>query len=188
MNDLIEELGSLLADTVSMKFRAHGFHWNVVGPDFPQLHKLFGKIYADLDDSIDPIAESLRKLGAPAPFRLSDFLALAEIPESASPTDATGMINELIDGLDGLLMCLVDSSAAAEEANQQGIFNMLADRVGMTQMWLWQLRVMVGRPFPDVVIPEPVEPVDPLTGEDINDPESAPIRALAMRLELAKRN
>jgi hypothetical protein len=47
---------------------------------------------------------------------------------------------------------------------------------------------MVGRPFPDVVIPEPVEPVDPLTVEDVIDPESASMRALAMRLELAKRN
>lgn len=184
MSDLIEELGSLLADTVGIKYRAHGFHWNVTGFNFPQLHDLFGEIYADLDGSIDPIAENLRKLGAPAPFRLSDFLALAEIPESASPTDATAMVNELIDGLEGLLSCLVDSAEAAEEANQQGIFNFLADRIDMTQKWLWQLRVMVGRPFPDVVIPEPVEAMP--DGDEI-DTESAPMRALAMRLELAKR-
>lgn len=185
MNDLIEELSSLLADTVGVKFRAHGFHWNVTGFNFPQLHELFGEIYQDLNDSIDPTAENLRKLGAYAPFRLSDYLDLAEVPESSSPTDATAMVNELIDGLEGLLACLFDSAEAAEEANQQGIFNFLADRIDMTQKWLWQLRVMVGRPFPDVVVAEPVEAM--ADGDEMVDPKSAPMRALAMRLELAKR-
>ena len=183
MSDLIENLSRLLADTVSVKYRAHGFHWNVTGPNFPQLHELFGAISEDLDGSVDPIAENVRKLGAPAPARLADFLALAGIAEVDTPADADGMVNALVDGLEALLGCLVEAAESADEANQQGIFNFLADRIDITQKWLWQLRVMVGRPFPDVVIVEPVEAED-----ETDDTESSDaMRALSMRLELAKR-
>ena len=186
MSDLIENLSRLLADTVSVKYRAHGFHWNVTGPNFPQLHELFGAISEDLDGSVDPIAENVRKLGAPAPARLADFLALAGIAEVDTPADADGMVNALVDGLEALLGCLVEAAESADEANQQGIFNFLADRIDITQKWLWQLRVMVGRPFPDVVIVEPVEAED--ASEDLADPENSDaMRALSMRLELAKR-
>lgn len=185
MSDLVENLSRLLADTVSVKYRAHGFHWNVTGPNFPQLHELFGAITDDLDDSVDPIAENLRKLGALAPARLSDFLALAGIAEVDSPTDADGMVNSLVDGLEALLGCLVEAAESADEANQQGIFNFLADRIDATQKWLWQLRVMAGRPFPDVVI---VEPAETEAEDDETDGETSDaMRALSMRLELAKR-
>ena len=182
MSDLIENLSKLLAETVVVKYRAHGFHWNVTGINFVPMHDLFGAIYEDLDGSIDPIAENVRKLGAPAPARLTDFLALSGIAETVAPTEAEAMVNDLIDGLDALLGCLVEALESADEANQQGILNFLADRIDITQKWLWQLRVIVGRPFPDVVIVEPVEAED-----EIDDTEdSSAMRALSMRLELAK--
>lgn len=186
--DLIPALGRLLADTVVVKFRAHGHHWNVTGPMFVPLHELFGSIYGDLDDSIDPIAENLRKLGAPAPFRLVDFLALAEVPEPPAPADATGMVDQLIDGLDQLLGCLVEAFEAADEANQQGIANFLAERIDATQKWLWQLRVITGRPFPPVDIVEPAEdPAEDDAEAETEDDGIDPVEALAMRLELASR-
>lgn len=186
--DLIPALDRLLADTVVVKFRAHGHHWNVTGPLFQPMHELFGAIYSDLDDSIDPLAENLRKLGAPAPFRLADFLAFAEIPETGLPADATGMVDDLIDGLDALLGCLVEAFEAADEANQQGIANFLAERIDATQKWLWQLRVITGRPFPAVVIEEPAEdPAEDDTEAETEDAGLDPVEALAMRLELANR-
>lgn len=36
-------------------------HWNVRGPDFPQLHEMFGELYGDAWESIDDIAQQLRQ-------------------------------------------------------------------------------------------------------------------------------
>jgi starvation-inducible DNA-binding protein len=186
--DLIPALGQLLSDTVVVKFRAHGHHWNVTGPMFVPLHELFGAIYLDLDESIDPIAENIRKLGAPSPFRLIDFLAASEVPETPMPADAEGMVNDLIDGLDGLLGCLVETFEAATEVNQQGIANFTAERIDATQKWLWQLRVITGRPFPPVELVEPAEdPAEDAAEGETEDAGTDPVQALAMRLELANR-
>ena len=89
--DLIEELTEALADVVSFYFRAHGAHWNVIGPDFSEYHNLFNEIYEDVYSSIDPLAENLRKLGAPAPFQLPAFIALGELRDANVGNDAKAL-------------------------------------------------------------------------------------------------
>ena len=69
----------LLADTVAMKFTAHGFHWNVEGPDFAQYHEFFETIYVDVDSYIDPLAENIRKLDCYVPFSFQTFSDLHNV-------------------------------------------------------------------------------------------------------------
>ena len=79
MEQLIQMLKELLSDMVVLKFKAHGYHWNVEGDDFPQWHDKFAEIYESLDDSIDPLAEWIRMLGDYAPFKLTRFEELSAI-------------------------------------------------------------------------------------------------------------
>ena len=60
--DCVDELNELLADVISFYFKAHSAHWNVMGPDFAEYHSLFESIYSDVYESVDPIAENVRKL------------------------------------------------------------------------------------------------------------------------------
>jgi starvation-inducible DNA-binding protein len=53
MNDLIEQMKVVLADSFVMYTKAHGYHWNVEGTLFPMLHDFFGDIYAEVYGSID---------------------------------------------------------------------------------------------------------------------------------------
>lgn len=186
--DLISALKKLLAETIVVRYRAQGYHWNVVGPLFVDLHSLFGEVYSDLDDSVDPLAENLRKLGALAPHRLADFVALADIAETDEPIDATAMVNDLLDGIEALIPCLAEAFEAAEDANQQGIANFIAERIDATQKWAWQLRSIVGRPALPLVIAEPIEDVED-DDEEIDDEETdaEAIAARALLLELARR-
>ena len=136
-------LNSLLAGTVDLKFRAHGFHWNVKGADFAQYHELFGEIYEDLDGSIDPIAENLLKIGFDAPFQIRELATMSQI----SPLEATdlpsSMAIDLYKGLDSLLILLNAAFTSAMGANEQGVANFLADRIDSTKKWMWQLRASV---------------------------------------------
>ena len=60
---LADQLNVLLADISVMYHTVHEFHWNVKGKDFYQYHKFYDEIVSDLQGSIDPIAENIRKLG-----------------------------------------------------------------------------------------------------------------------------
>jgi HK97 family phage prohead protease len=165
--DLNEELTELLADVVSFYFRAHGAHWNVKGADFSEYHKLFQKIYEDVYESIDPIAENLRKLGSIAPFTLGSFMALRCLEDApAILQDPIALANDLLIANDMILDELSDAFDCASMYNQQGVANFLAGRIDSHQYWKWQLTVSLGQ---EVTQPS-TDPVD-AQGIDADDEE-----------------
>ena len=165
--DLNEELTELLADVVSFYFRAHGAHWNVKGADFSEYHKLFQKIYEDVYESIDPIAENLRKLGSVAPFTLGSFMALRCLEDApAILQDPIALANDLLIANDMILDELSDAFDCATMYGQQGIANFLAGRIDQHQFWKWQLTASLGQ---EVTQPAP----DPLDAQGIDEDDVA---------------
>ena len=141
---LISSLRMTLADEVTLSFLAQGFHWNVAGPDFPQLHELFGDIYGDVYGAIDPTAENIRKLGGEAPFLLSEYQRLTSIDQIGTPIDAQGMVRSLKSANAQMIGTLKDTFAIADSVNEQGIADFIAGRIDMQQKWDWMLRETAG--------------------------------------------
>lgn len=137
---LIDELKVLLSDTVALKFKAHGYHWNVEGDDFPQFHEFFGEIYEDMENAIDPFAENIRKLGDYAPFKLTRFAELSTVPETVVSSDPETMCMDLMMSIQAVTSKIQDAFDTATSAREQGIANFLADRQDMHRKWEWQLR------------------------------------------------
>jgi starvation-inducible DNA-binding protein len=139
MDELINELKVLLADTVTLKFKAHGYHWNIEDHGFPQYHKFFQKIYEDYDEAIDGFAELIRKLGEYAPYKLSRFAELSSIPETDVNSDHMSMCADLLIANDAVTEKIKDAFDLATSAREQGTANFLADRQDMHAKWHWQL-------------------------------------------------
>lgn len=142
MDELINLLKSLQADTVALAYKAKGYHWNVEGDDFPQWHSKLDDIYSDLDGAIDPFAEWIRMLdvNSYAPFKLSRFVELTTVPESTVSSDALDMISDLCESLDIVTAKIVNACDIATNAKQFGLANFLGDRQTMHQKWCWQLK------------------------------------------------
>ena len=141
---LISVMSRLVADTATVSQAAHGSHWNVMGPDFVQYHDLFGEIYEDLSESLDAVAESLRAMMAMSPATLGDMIALRSISDTQTGSDPQSMAMSLLTQLQALLATLNAALAQATSDDEQGVINMLAQRVEMTQKWMWQLRSSLG--------------------------------------------
>jgi starvation-inducible DNA-binding protein len=60
---VITLLNQRLADCIDLQAQCKQAHWNVKGPTFIALHKLFDDIYADVTDYVDLIAERIVQLG-----------------------------------------------------------------------------------------------------------------------------
>ena len=149
--ELVNLLKVLLADTVALKFKAHGYHWNVETDDFPQYHEFFAKIYEDFDGAIDPLAEWIRMLDINqyAPFSLSRLASLSTVPENPVTTDHEAMSADLLASIEMVTPKFIQGFDMATAAKQNGLANFMADRQTAHQKWIWQLRT--------VVKPEPME-------------------------------
>ncbi len=79
--EIAEVLKYILADQFVLYTKARNYHWNVRGEQFFKLHELFEKLYDELADDVDEVAERIRSLGVYAPGTMSEFLKLSQISE-----------------------------------------------------------------------------------------------------------
>jgi starvation-inducible DNA-binding protein len=64
--EVIEILNARLADSIDLMHQAKQAHWNVKGPSFIALHKLFDEVVDAAEDSMDLLAERVVQLGGTA--------------------------------------------------------------------------------------------------------------------------
>jgi starvation-inducible DNA-binding protein len=141
MNEqLIAQLKMLLADNVALKFKAHGYHWNVESDDFKQFHDFFAEIYENYDAATDTFAEWLRILKAYAPYRLTDFFDMASVGEPVIVGDPEPMLEDLYMSIEKHIDDLVVASDLANDAKEYGLANFFADRQTASQKFCWQIR------------------------------------------------
>ena len=138
---LADSLKILLATEYAFSLKSQQFHWNVEGPDFAQLHEFFGDLYEEVyNNSIDRTAEYIRALGDYAPGSYERFSELTIIKGQTKIPRARLMIEELLANNDQLLELLNETFAVAEQENQQGIANFIAERIDAQQKHGWMLR------------------------------------------------
>lgn len=146
MEQLLSALRLLLADNIALKFKAHGYHWNVESDDFKQFHDFFGDIYKDYDEATDEYAEWLRILKAYAPYRLTDFFDMSTVSEPVIVGDPEPMVADLYESIELHIEALVVASDLANEAKQYGLANFFAERQTASQKFCWQLRASMEEP------------------------------------------
>jgi starvation-inducible DNA-binding protein len=143
--DLGLKLASTLSDVVTAKFIAHGYHWNVMGPDFSQLHDFYSEIYTDIESSIDPIAENILKLGFDAPYLMQDFQEMTSIREERiDGGNAQAMTASLLKVNEKLVKCFTEVFELADFLNFQDIADFAASRIDAHSKWVWQLKATLG--------------------------------------------
>jgi starvation-inducible DNA-binding protein len=136
---LADNLKTLLATNFAYYLKAQGFHWNVEGPDFGELHDFFQGIYEDAYSALDPTAEYIRYLGEYAPASLERYSELTEIAGQIKIPRARLMLEELYANNNQMLDVLNACFASANEENEQGIANFIAERLSAHGKYRWQL-------------------------------------------------
>lgn len=127
---LADELQSLLNNVSAYYITAHQFHWNVVGPDFAEFHEFFEEIYTDAWNSLDGLAESIRKMD-----QMVD-IEFGEPDECEGVREMLGCLSDMNKALIGQYKDTID---CADKYREQGILNFLADRLDKHQMFQWQI-------------------------------------------------
>ncbi|MFB9884897.1 Dps family protein [Balneatrix alpica] len=141
---IAQGLSQLLADTYTLYLQTHNFHWNVTGPMFHALHAMFEQQYTEMAVAVDDIAERIRALGARAPGSYLEFSKLSKIKEQPDVSDATAMLQVLVQSHETLVRTCREVLPLAQEAADESSAGLLADRMALHEKTAWMLRAMLG--------------------------------------------
>ena len=135
-------LNALLADEYLLYTKTRKYHWNVVGPNFSELHKFFEAQYQKLDESIDEIAERARSLGAPAVGSLTEFLSLTRLQDLPKTYPAARQMFEglLADHETIIRNLRTDVDSCGEKHHDVGTADFLTGLMEEHEKMAWMLR------------------------------------------------
>ena len=128
---LYKAVQKILNSVMSFYMTTHKYHWNVVGDDFKEFHAFFNEIYDDAFDSIDMLGEVIRKLG-----QMNDI----KPDVVGSESDLKAMLDDIIKRNNTLIVMYKSAIDIADKKREQGVLNLLADRLDKHQFWAWQLK------------------------------------------------
>ena len=143
MEQLIEQLKIILGTNFALYLKAHNYHWNIEGADFPQYHSFLDGFYNSVWGQSDDIAEHIRQLNSYAPGSFSRFSALSAIEEATTVPDAHTMFVTLKNDNDNFIVLLRAGIVLAEEADEPAVSNFLQDLLGAHQKHAWMLRSII---------------------------------------------
>lgn len=130
----------ILASEYVLLTKVRGFHWNVKGENFMMLHKMFGKMYSELNDQADAIAERIRQLQGMPNGTMRAFIDSSFIPETNGVFNAKAMIETLVANNEKLVSELKAAIIKTESAKDYGTMDMLIKWMQQHDQHLYFLR------------------------------------------------
>lgn len=138
-------LTELLADEHVLYNKTRSYHWNIVGPSFMELHKLYEEQYNLLAEIIDEIAERIRTIGHYAEGRLSELLKLTSLTEPAIPVKFEKQIAELDSDHETIIMKLRKMITEFDEKYKDaGSSDFVTGLLKNHEKMVWMLRSYLG--------------------------------------------
>lgn len=133
-------LSKLLASTYTLYLKTHGYHWNVEGPHFQQLHIQFMEQYTEMWTAVDELAERIRALGHYAPVSYAAMAKLSAVSEETGTPDWRQMVTTLASGHEQVAKIARDVLRVAEEANDDATADVVTPRITLHEKTAWMLR------------------------------------------------
>ncbi len=140
-----DDLNQLLADEVLLYIKTRKFHWNVVGPQFHDLHLFLEGQYNELALIVDAVAERVRKIGFYATGSMKQFLSDTQLKEHNADGGITfDMLSELISDHDTIIRHIRELITKFDETcDDAGSADFVTGLVEKHEKMAWMLRATV---------------------------------------------
>ena len=134
---LAEKLNVLLSDYQLFYINARGFHWNIAGDKFFELHVKFEKIYTDALVKVDEIAERILTLGQTPIHSFSSYVKTSSIKEATNISDGKEAVKHVLTGFQELLKVERELLSLSAEANDEGTNALMSDYIREQEKSVW---------------------------------------------------
>lgn len=126
---LAEKLNLLLANYSIFYQNTRGYHWNIKGDKFFELHLKFEELYNDLLLKIDEIAERILTLGHTPNHRYSDYKSVSEIKESKQVSDGKKAVTDILKSFKSIITLQRQLLSLSADANDEGTNALMSDYI-----------------------------------------------------------
>ena len=136
-----EELASLLNDLLAnysiFYQNTRGYHWNVQGEKFFELHIKFEELYNDLFLKIDEVAERVLTLGHTPKHQFSSYLQEADIKETTEVNNGKAGVQNILDSLQTLIVKQRHILDVSGEIGDEGTNALMSDYIREQEKLVW---------------------------------------------------
>ncbi len=135
--ELADKLNKLLADYQVFYMNARGYHWNIKGDKFFELHLKFEELYNDALLKIDEVAERILTLGFTPMHTYTDYLKNSGIKESKNISDGNKAVGLILEGFKIILETEREILDLSEKANDEGTNSLMSDYIPQQEKLVW---------------------------------------------------
>lgn len=135
--ELAAKLNILLADYQILYINARGFHWNISGDKFFELHLKFEEIYNDALLKIDEIAERILTLGHTPLHSFTDYVSHSTIKEVKHVSDGKEALSHILEGFQALILLERELLNLASDAQDEGTNALMSDYIREQEKLIW---------------------------------------------------
>ena len=143
--ELAQKLNILLANYSIFYQNTRGYHWNIKGEKFFELHLKFEELYNDLFIKIDEVAERILTLGHLPNHRYSDYKTASEIVESKEVSDGMKAVSEIISSFKTIITLQRELLALSAEINDEGTNALMSDYIRAQEKLVWMYSAFLNR-------------------------------------------
>jgi len=129
----------LLADYHIFYMNVRGYHWNVKGKPFFQLHEKFESYYVSIAEKIDEIAERLVQLDAVPVSSFSACLKMARLKEENANIASEEMVQNLLKGFKHLIAAQREILKEADASDDVATASLLEGHITEQEKTVWML-------------------------------------------------
>jgi starvation-inducible DNA-binding protein len=135
--ELADLLNDLLANYSLFYQNTRGYHWNIKGKKFFELHVKFEELYNDLFVKIDDVAERILTLGGIPNHAFSKYQSQSDIKESGEVSDGDKAVKQILDAFSTLIKkqrVILDLSG---EIGDEGTNSLMSDYIREQEKMVW---------------------------------------------------
>lgn len=143
--ELANKLNALLAAYSVFYQNTRGYHWNIKGDKFFELHQKFQDLYNDLLLKIDEVAERILTLGYSPDHRYSLYIKESIIKESQPVTDGDTAVSQVLEAHKHLITMQREILALAGQIDDEGTSALMSDYIRQQEKNVWMYSAFLAR-------------------------------------------
>jgi len=134
---LAEKLNELLANYSVFYQNTRGYHWNIKGEKFFELHVKFEELYNDLLLKIDEVAERILTLAHTPKHNYSDYRTISKIQESVQVSDGRTAVENILTSFQTIISLQRELLLLSSDAADEGTNALMSDYITLQEKSVW---------------------------------------------------